>query len=40
VSHHLIAFTRDCVRGLGESSFYAPRADAPAESPARTAVAG
>jgi radical SAM superfamily enzyme YgiQ (UPF0313 family) len=24
VSHHLIQFTRDCVRGLGESSFYAP----------------
>jgi hopanoid C-2 methylase len=26
VSHHLIEFTRDCVRGLGESSFYAPGA--------------
>jgi radical SAM superfamily enzyme YgiQ (UPF0313 family) len=24
VSHHLIEFTRDCVQGLGESSFYAP----------------
>ena len=24
VSHHLIEFTRDCVRGQGESSFYAP----------------
>jgi hypothetical protein len=23
VSHHLIAFTRDCLGGLGESSFYA-----------------
>ncbi|HEU4367215.1 MAG TPA: B12-binding domain-containing radical SAM protein [Methylomirabilota bacterium] len=23
VSHHLIAFTRDCLRGRGESSFYA-----------------
>ena len=23
VSHHLIEFTRDCLRGLGESSFYA-----------------
>jgi hopanoid C-2 methylase len=23
VSHHLIQFTRDCVRGLGEASFYA-----------------
>jgi radical SAM superfamily enzyme YgiQ (UPF0313 family) len=28
VSHHLIQFTRDCVRGLGESSFYAPVAKA------------
>ena len=26
VSHHLIEFTRDCVRGVGESSFYAPGA--------------
>jgi hopanoid C-2 methylase len=26
VSHHLIEYTRDCVRGLGESSFYAPGA--------------
>jgi radical SAM superfamily enzyme YgiQ (UPF0313 family) len=25
VSHHLIEFTRDCLRGLGESSFYAAR---------------
>jgi hopanoid C-2 methylase len=24
VSHHLIQFTRDCLRGAGESSFYAP----------------
>jgi hypothetical protein len=24
ISHHLIAFTRDCLRGVGESSFYAP----------------
>jgi radical SAM superfamily enzyme YgiQ (UPF0313 family) len=24
VSHHLIAFTRDCLKGAGESSFYAP----------------
>jgi hopanoid C-2 methylase len=24
VSHHLIEFTRDCVRGTGESSFYSP----------------
>jgi radical SAM superfamily enzyme YgiQ (UPF0313 family) len=40
VSHHLIEFTRDCVRGLGESSFYAPRATVSAEAPAPTAVAG
>ena len=26
VSHHLIQYTRDCVRGLGECSFYAPGA--------------
>jgi len=26
ISHHLIQFTRDCIRGLGESSFYAPAA--------------
>jgi radical SAM superfamily enzyme YgiQ (UPF0313 family) len=25
VSHHLIEFTRDCLRGAGESSFYAAR---------------
>jgi radical SAM superfamily enzyme YgiQ (UPF0313 family) len=25
VSHHLIEFTRDCVQGTGESSFYSPR---------------
>ncbi len=24
VSHHLIEFTQDCLRGVGESSFYAP----------------
>jgi radical SAM superfamily enzyme YgiQ (UPF0313 family) len=24
VSHHLIEFTRDCLRGAGETSFYAP----------------
>jgi radical SAM superfamily enzyme YgiQ (UPF0313 family) len=24
VSHHLIEFTRDCLRGAGESSFYSP----------------
>jgi radical SAM superfamily enzyme YgiQ (UPF0313 family) len=30
VSHHLMEFTRDCLRGAGESSFYAP---APVTSP-------
>ena len=34
VSHHLIEFTRDCLRGQGESSFYAPAPLAPSESPA------
>jgi hypothetical protein len=29
VSHHLIEFTRDCLRGAGESSFYAPDTVAP-----------
>jgi hopanoid C-2 methylase len=29
VSHHLIAFTADCLRGAGESSFYAPTPTAP-----------
>jgi radical SAM superfamily enzyme YgiQ (UPF0313 family) len=41
VGHHLIEFTRDCVRGLGESSFYAPGDAAPTQAPrAPTAVAG
>jgi radical SAM superfamily enzyme YgiQ (UPF0313 family) len=41
VGHHLIEFTRDCVRGLGESSFYAPGAALPAKAPPEhTAVAG
>jgi radical SAM superfamily enzyme YgiQ (UPF0313 family) len=35
VSHHLIEFTRQCVRGARESSFYAPVARS-----ARSAVAG
>jgi radical SAM superfamily enzyme YgiQ (UPF0313 family) len=26
VSHHLIEFTRDCLKGVGESSFYSPTA--------------
>jgi hopanoid C-2 methylase len=29
VAHHLIEFTRDCLRGAGESSFYAPSIAAP-----------
>ncbi len=29
IGHHLIAFTRECLRGEGESSFYAPAAVAP-----------
>jgi radical SAM superfamily enzyme YgiQ (UPF0313 family) len=29
VSHHLIAFTRDCLDGAGESSFYAPTSTLP-----------
>jgi len=33
VSHHLIEFTRDCVQGLGESSFYAPGAMRPVRAP-------
>jgi radical SAM superfamily enzyme YgiQ (UPF0313 family) len=35
VSHHLIEFTRDCLRGTGESSFYAP---ATASAPSVAAV--
>ncbi|HXH83601.1 MAG TPA: B12-binding domain-containing radical SAM protein [Candidatus Tectomicrobia bacterium] len=34
VAHHLIAYTRDCLRGEGESSFYAPTAAPQAASPA------
>ena len=37
VSHHLIEFTRDCLRGTGESSFYAPAAAAPVTPEAATA---
>jgi radical SAM superfamily enzyme YgiQ (UPF0313 family) len=40
VSHHLIEFTRDCLRGLGESSFYAPHSAMAADTPASTAIAG
>jgi hopanoid C-2 methylase len=32
VSHHLIAFTRDCLEGVGESSFYAPSTTLPVDS--------
>ena len=32
VSHHLIEFTRQCERGVRESSFYAPEAPAPPEA--------
>jgi radical SAM superfamily enzyme YgiQ (UPF0313 family) len=34
VSHHLIAFTRDCLQGVGESSFYAPSTTEPSASAA------
>jgi len=36
VSHHLIEFTRDCLRGAGEASFYAPETPA-ADAEARLA---
>jgi radical SAM superfamily enzyme YgiQ (UPF0313 family) len=37
ISHHLIQFTRDCLHGTGESSFYAPiPATASSPSPTRT----
>ena len=32
VSHHLIEFTRQCARGVRESSFYAPQAPASPEA--------
>jgi radical SAM superfamily enzyme YgiQ (UPF0313 family) len=35
VSHHLVEFTRDCLRGQGEASFYAPAPLAPSASPAQ-----
>jgi hopanoid C-2 methylase len=34
VSHHLIAFTQDCLQGVGESSFYAPSTTVPSGSAA------
>jgi radical SAM superfamily enzyme YgiQ (UPF0313 family) len=37
VSHHLIQFTRDCLRGAGESSFYAP-ATSSSSTPTAAAV--
>jgi hypothetical protein len=39
VSHHLIEFTRDCVQGLGESSFYSPGATTPVQVPGASAAA-
>lgn len=38
ISHHLIEFTRDCVRGMAEASFYAPAAavEPTPPTPART----
>ncbi|HSR25706.1 MAG TPA: DUF4070 domain-containing protein, partial [Candidatus Eisenbacteria bacterium] len=33
VSHHLIEFTRQCLRGAHEASFYAPRVPATAPTP-------
>ncbi len=39
VSHHLIEFTRDCVQGLGESSFYAPGDTTPVRTPGTSTVA-
>jgi len=39
VSHHLIEFTRDCVQGLGESSFYAPGDTTPMRTPETPTVA-
>jgi radical SAM superfamily enzyme YgiQ (UPF0313 family) len=38
VSHHLIEFTRDCLRGAGESSFYAPAPAASSTPPAAAAI--
>jgi hopanoid C-2 methylase len=34
VSHHLIEFTRDCLQGSGESSFYSPTPDTLRREPA------
>ena len=38
VSHHLIQFTRDCVQGLGEASFYAPAVETSAPHSAAVTV--
>jgi len=38
VSHHLIAFTRECLRGAGEPSFYAPSTGTVPVTPTATAV--
>jgi hypothetical protein len=41
VSHHLIEFTRQCLRGAHEASFYAPsRPGAPAPPPAPLGLPG
>jgi hopanoid C-2 methylase len=40
VSHHLIEFTRDCLRGLGETSFYSGKVGGPARVPAGAEHAG
>src|SRR5262245_5826700 len=38
VSHHLIEFTQDCLRGDGEASFYAPAGAGSSEATATVAV--
>jgi hypothetical protein len=35
VSHHLIEFTRQCLRGVREASFYAPSLPHPSAEPPR-----
>jgi len=35
VSYHLIEFTRQCLRGAHEASFYAPRVPTPPAAPSR-----
>jgi hypothetical protein len=38
VSHHLIEFTQDCLRGNGEASFYAPVGAGASDATATVAV--